>query len=319
MLEKKVLQFIELNNLITSNTTIIVGLSGGPDSICLLNILKKLETPLEINIIAAHLDHGLRTISIVVVIFCKNACDNLNIKFISKTASEITLKKKPSSSSKEELGRLLRRTFFEELATEHNADYIALGHNYNDQIETFFIRLIRGATIAGLACMYPKRNKYIRPLLETQKSDILDCLDKNRIDYLKDSTNELDIFLRNKIRNHLIPKIQEVDPRFTQTFVKTLTSIQETDLFISRIVDNTITTLLTPNGLNKYKFEQTDSFLHIPILIKWFCIEEVQFIPTKSFFKEILRFIAQPGSAIHQIAPTWSISKKNNFLKIIKL
>lgn len=137
-----VAHFIAQHDLITPNRTIIVGLSGGPDSVCLLSLLKKLASSYEITVIAAHLDHGWRTQSGQDAAFCKEFAESLGVTYIQAHASEIKLTK-PYNGSKEEQGRMLRRQFFETVAADTNAHAIALAHHQDDQQETFFLRMIR--------------------------------------------------------------------------------------------------------------------------------------------------------------------------------
>src|SRR3990172_2797015 len=126
----------------------------------------------------------------------------------------------------------MRRFFFESLVKEYNATSIALGHHADDQMETFFMRLIRGAQISGLIGMKPKNKLYIRPLLSISKAEIVNYLDENNISYMIDSTNQSDAFLRNRIRNAAIPTLKQADPRFENQFQRTLGNLQETESFL---------------------------------------------------------------------------------------
>lgn len=322
MLEEKVLKTIKKYNLIHPNDTIIVGFSGGPDSTCLLYLLKNLQPDLEFNLVAAHLDHQWRPTSGEDTLFCQKIAQELDIPFFTKKASEIILKKLPCGKSQEEYGRLLRRQFFEEIAHKYKKSFIALGHQWDDQEETFFIRLIRGSSIAGLASMRPKKDNYIRPLLFCPKTEIIEYLNSKGIQYLKDYTNNFDIFLRNKIRKYILPTIKKVDPRFSVTFKTTLKNIQETDDFISRVVDSNYKEISSlKNGIlyfDKSKFLSIDPFLYVPTLIKWLCDIKVRFTPTNSFFNEMMKFIKQSKSGKHKIHPDWTIVKEKNLLHILK-
>src|SRR5579859_4278080 len=148
----RILEFTKNNHLIPDNHKIVVGLSGGPDSIFLLHLLADIRTQKNITLIAAHLDHQWRSNSAEDVIFCKKACDDLGIPFVSAQASDLSVAIKPNGS-KEEVGRKLRRAFLESVAQQHNAHAIALAHHLQDQEETFLIRLIRGTTLSGLIGM----------------------------------------------------------------------------------------------------------------------------------------------------------------------
>ena len=175
----KVRKFIEKHRIIEPNSTIVVGLSGGPDSVCLLHVLRQLQEEYGLVLIAAHLDHEWRNNSKEDARFCKQYAESLGIHFVEAKASEIVGVRK-YNGSKEELGRRLRRSFFESVMQKNNGHSIALGHHANDQQETFFLRMMRGASIAGLSGMKPKERGYLRPLLGCHKHEILEYSGRTR-------------------------------------------------------------------------------------------------------------------------------------------
>ena len=147
------------NSLIPNHSTLIIGLSGGPDSVYLLHQLVFLQKEKNLTLIAAHLDHEWRKDSSKDTNFCQQLCTPMPVTFICKKASELGLSL-DYKGSQEEIGRKLRRYFFEQLAQKYKATAIVLGHHADDQIETFFIRLIRGSTIYGLSSMKEKEGLY---------------------------------------------------------------------------------------------------------------------------------------------------------------
>ena len=231
---KKINAWVTKHNLIQPNQTIIVGLSGGPDSVFLLHYLVARQKELKLNIIAAHLDHEWRNTSAQDAQFCKELAQKLQVPFISKKISELDCSFKPSGS-KENDARKARRYFFQQVMQAYNADVIALAQHKDDQQETFFIRLLRGATLTGLTGMWPKRGIYIRPLLCVTKAEIVDWLKSNTIAYLTDPTNISLDYLRNRIRTQLLPTIKEIDPRFEVNFSKTIGRLQQTELFLQKL------------------------------------------------------------------------------------
>lgn len=322
---KNIHAFSDEHQLIAKGSTIIIGLSGGPDSVALLSLLVQLQPQYALTLIAAHLDHQWRQDSHQDLLFCQQIAQDLGVPFISAQANAITLppdKAKKAAGSQEELGRLMRRTFLEKLAHEQQADAIALGHHYNDQQETFFIRLIRGASIAGLAGIQPKHGLYIRPLLTTTKEQLLTYLKQEGLSFRNDETNQDPTYLRNAIRHKVIPALRECDSRFDTSFRRTLTNIQETNEYLERVTTNTLNKMSsTQNGVTAINVEQflaTDSFLHHRLLVHWFIQEDVSFTPGTSFFNEVLRFIANPGRE-HQVGATWKLVKNNGFLSIEKV
>ncbi len=326
-LVKKVQTFSDEQQLITKGSCpqgsclqescLIVGLSGGPDSVALLSLLKELQPLYEYTLIAAHLDHQWRENSHEDIDFCRSFAKSLDVRFESATLDTITLSKKPGSQ--EEHGRLIRRAYFEELAHTYNAFGIALGHHYNDQQETFFLRMIRGASISGLAAMKPQNGLYIRPLLECTKDEILAYLKDKNISYLEDETNKDTKYLRNAIRHQVIPALRECDERFDRSFYKTLQSVQDTDAYITRITEEAFTDMTTKiqgtTALSHKKFLEADPFLKERLLIRWFCEEGVPFTPSGGFFNEVMRFMKNEGKE-HQVHPSWKLVKKKGFLLI---
>ncbi len=310
---------IDKHNLLKPHTTVVVGLSGGPDSVCLLHILFTLKDQYHLKLIAAHLDHEWRKESHEDALFCADFAEQLGIPFVSTKASSITLEKVPQGSQ-EELGRMLRRCFLESVAQEYGAQAIALGHHYDDQQETFFIRFIRGASIAGLASMRPKAGMYIRPLLSVTKAQILEYLKEHNLAYKEDYTNMLESYLRNRIRHILLPALRQCDKRFDTTFLSTLKNIQETDDFLENCAQKAFDTMAHMREgrlwLDKEKFFSFDPFLYPRILVLWLCRANVPFTPTNPFFNEIIRFLHRPGPGSHRMHPTWSLVKDKQFISI---
>jgi tRNA(Ile)-lysidine synthetase, N-terminal domain len=320
-LNKTIHSFITKHALIPDGSRIILGLSGGPDSLFLLHLLSEMRKSEKIStLIAAHLDHEWRENSALDVTFCKQACDALNVPFVSAKLSEFA----PSLSykgSKEEFARRARRMFFEKLVTEHNATAIALGHHLHDQQETFFIRLIRGASLTGLCSIWPKNDHYIRPLLEITKPEIVAYLDRYRIPYLTDPTNISSEYLRNRIRNDVIPALQACDTRFDGNFLKTITRLQETELYLQDLTQKIFEAIIidkNPYTINITLFHEQPSTMQYRLLIVWLCAANVPFSPVQSFLDEIIHFLRQPESKTHTIHETWSLIKEKNKIYIKK-
>jgi tRNA(Ile)-lysidine synthetase, N-terminal domain len=298
---------------------VILGLSGGPDSIFLLNFLSHYGKLHNIQIIAAHLDHGWRSDSSHDVIFCKEQAEKLGVTFVSQYASQIQLIKK-TSGSQEELGRLLRRQFFESIAQAYNAQTIALAHHQDDVFETFFIRLLRGAGLAGLASIRARNGKYVRPLLPLSKQEIVAYLDAHAIKYLIDPTNVSDVYLRNRIRSSVIPALQQCDARFAHNFAKTLDNLQETEDFLERLTEQTFTSISCPSSgaqdklvsnlmIDTQALLRLDLYMQKRVILLWLCRAQAPFTLSQKFFAEILRFLSQ-NTAVpreHQLNTTWSM------------
>jgi tRNA(Ile)-lysidine synthase len=345
-LSEKVNLFIAKHDLLNQNDSIVIGLSGGPDSVFLLHILHDLKKVYNLNIIAAHLDHGWRENSHLDVIFCKELTEKLGIKFVSWHASQIKdLQNFKKTGSKEDLGRQMRRKFFREISKEFGANKIALAHHQDDQIETFFIRLLRGAGVAGLSSIRPRFQNIIRPLLSINKKEIVFCLEEMRIKYLVDYTNVSDMYLRNRIRNYVVPALEKADNRFQNSCIHTIENLQVTEIFLEKITEQIFKDISTKSEqefsskiskkdicrnffdkeisfksleiYEKYlidlkKFRVLDKFLQKRILLYWLCLEKVQFTLTTPFLEEILRFLEKNSGGEHWLSETWSIVKKKN-------
>lgn len=321
----------ELQNILTNRKKelffkpkIILGLSGGPDSIFLFHFLNKLKNEDKIELVCVNLDHEWRKESVNDTLFCKKLCTKNNVKFIGVKASELDLQIK-FNGSMEEVGRKLRRAVFNKVLNEENAHYIALGHHLQDQQETFLFRIIRGTTLSGLTAMKKEEFPYIRPLLNIEKKDILNYLDKNKIKYLEDKTNQSDKYLRNRIRKHVIPELEKIDSRFSKKFASTLEHLQQEDFFLEQLTIKTFNKLFKRSTEKETLIGNLNDLLNIDIvlqkrvLIYWLTTENVKFNPSNSYLNEILRFLNNGNGGSHSISKEFNIIKKKNKLYLEKI
>ncbi|MEN9918645.1 MAG: tRNA lysidine(34) synthetase TilS [Bacteroidota bacterium] len=205
---QKVERYIDHHKLLSANTTILVGVSGGADSMVLLDILCRLGY----TCIAAHCNFHLRgEESDRDCDFVQKECKAKGIQFVSVHFDTYAYMKQ-NSVSLEVAARELRYTWFEEMRLKQNADYIAIAHHLNDSAETFLINLIRGTGIRGLSGIPPVNGFVIRPLLCLYQDDIAAYIDTYHIDYVVDSTNKQDVFVRNKVRLDILPLLQTINP-----------------------------------------------------------------------------------------------------------
>ncbi len=317
-----IISFIKKHNLISPSSEIVLGLSGGPDSIFLLQLLCHLrDTGALKKVIAAHLDHEWRSDSQEDVAFCEQAAETLNVSFICARLSDFS-SKLSRSGSQEDVGRQARRLFLESVMKEQNANDIALAHHLQDQEETFLIRLIRGTSLTGLCAMWPKHGPYIRPLLETNKNEIVQYLDEHAIAYLVDPTNESPSFLRNRIRKSALPALQDCDKRFDSNFLATLTRLQGIESYLAQHTKELLKTIthrkdgdiiIDIHGLLKFPIA-----MQYRLLMEWLCACQVSFPVSQSFLDEIIRFFKQPESKEHEIHHQWTISKRKGMAALKK-
>lgn len=226
MLEKKVLKTIQKYELIKNGDNIVVGVSGGPDSIALLNMLLNIKksSSIDFKISVAHINHGIRKEADEETQYVKNFCKKNNIDcFVKKEKVEELAKNNKVGT--EEAGRMLRYSFFDEVAKKICANKIATAHNSNDNAETVLMNIIRGSGTIGLKGIEPVRdNKYIRPLIECTREEIEDYCEKENLNPRIDKTNMENIYTRNKVRNLLIPYIKE---NFNPNIIASLNRLSE--------------------------------------------------------------------------------------------
>lgn len=170
-MEEKILKTIKKYNLISNGDKIVVAVSGGPDSMCLLNILKNLRQKFNIELFVAHINHMIREEADSETEYVKNYCEKNNIKCFIKRANVLEMAKEQKKGT-EEMGRIVRYDFFEYVANEVSANKIAIAHTENDNAETILMNLMRGASLEGLKGIEPIRGKYIRPLIECNREEI---------------------------------------------------------------------------------------------------------------------------------------------------
>lgn len=313
-------EFCVQHNLLKSDQTIIIGLSGGPDSVLLLLALKHIAPTYNLTLHAAHLDHEWRKESADEAQFCKELCNQLNIPIHIKKISEITQKFR-SNGSREELARKYRSYFFHELFQKYNAQSVALAHHLDDQIETFFIRLIRGSTITGLSSIKPYAYRRIRPLLTIRKQEIITFLTDNNINFCVDSSNESLEYLRNRIRHTLIPALEKTDSRSIKTIEKTIISLQETDAFLQDYIQEKLHTL-TDDDTKKLAFsallQEPQRFIQTSIILQWLIQNNIPFQPSQGLLEEIRRFFSNQKSTTHNISQQWSIKKHQGYATLMQ-
>lgn len=231
---KEVREFLSSRSL--GNCSLVVAVSGGIDSITLLHLLYDLKDELKLGLTVAHLDHDLR-----------GSASKRDADFVRKTAEKLGL---PSivekrdveeltdpGSSLEEAARKVRYDFLEDVKGKEAADYVALGHNRDDQVETVLMHLIQGSGLRGLGGMDPVRDFYVRPLLNTSRREIRDYAEANGLDYRRDETNRDTGYLRNRIRHELLPELEEnYNPRIRKKIQELSTLASEAHSFIQKKV-----------------------------------------------------------------------------------
>ena len=237
MVKEKVLETIKKYNLISKNDKIVVAVSGGPDSMCLLHILLSLREEYNLELNVAHINHMIRENAIIDEEYVKAFCEENNVKLFVKKADVLSISKENRIGT-EEAGRKVRYEFFNEVKEMTSSNKIAIAHNKNDKVETVLLNLIRGTGTYGLIGIEPKNGIYIRPLLEIERKDIEEYCKINNINPRIDESNFQNIYNRNKIRNVVIPFIEkEFNPNIINTISRLSDIVKEEENYFNELVE----------------------------------------------------------------------------------
>ena len=251
MLKQQIMGTIKKYNLINNGDKIVIGVSGGPDSICLLHILNLLKDEINFEIYVAHINHMIREVADNETEYVKKFCEQLNVECYVKKANVIEIAKKEKKGT-EELGRNIRYEFFNEVAKKVGANKIATAHNKNDKVETIIFNILRGSGLAGLKGIEASRNeKYIRPLIETEREEIEAYCKENNLNPKYDESNLEDIYTRNKIRNNVLPYIKK---EFNPNIIKTINRLSEVATEENEYLEN-----ITKKAFNEILIESANS------------------------------------------------------------
>lgn len=229
---KKVYDTIVNNNMILDSDRVLVGFSGGADSLFLILSLIEVKKYIDFEIYAAHLNHGIRGAEAkndedFVTEFCK-----LKNITLYKTNVDIPSISKNEKVSEETAGRNERYKFFNTICKENNINKIAVAHNMNDSVETVILNMIRGSSLNGLCGIKPVNNNIIRPIISVKRDEIECYLNKNSQNYCVDSTNLMQIYARNKVRNSILKSMLDINPSVIETIYSNIQNLKSDDDFI---------------------------------------------------------------------------------------
>ena len=275
MLKDEVLKTIKEYNLIENGDKIVVGVSGGPDSICLVDILNEIKNDKKINFELAicHINHLIREEAKEDEKFVEKYAKEKNIPFFSKEIDVMSLAKEQKIGT-EEAGRIARYAFFEEILQKINGTKIATAHTKNDNAETVLMNLLRGSGTAGLKGISPIRdNKYIKPLIQISREEIEAYCEKQSLNPRYDKTNSENIYTRNKVRNILIPLIKkEFNPNIIDTIDRLSSLAKKENEYLEKTTNEKYEELLIKEEkneiiLNLKKFNIQDEVIKSRIII----------------------------------------------------
>ncbi|MCR5824170.1 MAG: tRNA lysidine(34) synthetase TilS [Lachnospiraceae bacterium] len=217
----KIIDFCREKKLLDIGDGLLIGLSGGADSVCLLFILHSLKDDYGLRLHALHVNHGIRGEEAEQdERFCRELCEKLGVEFETVRADIPALAEKEGMGL-EEAGRRFRYETFERKAAELGLNKIAVAHHMNDRAETALFQLIRGSRLKGLAGVKERNGQVIRPLLCVTRNEIEEYLKENGLGYVTDSTNLSADYTRNRLRNTVIPELEKICPRAAEHMAET--------------------------------------------------------------------------------------------------
>ncbi len=279
---QKVLSFCQQNSMIKENDKIIVGISGGADSVCLLELLCLIQEIIPIHLYAVHVNHKMREEAGADAEFVEKLCRSKQIPFFLKEIDIPSIVMREGISS-EEAGRNARYRIFEELRIQLGADKVAVAHHKNDQAETVLFHLLRGCGLKGLGGIRPVRGRIIRPLLCLEREEIERYIKENKVEIRIDHTNSEDDYTRNRIRNYLLPIAKDmVSPRAIEHIVEAAEIASEAEEYLYKITkeayeltgkETKAENRLIKIELNQEKYRKLDKIIQKYLLR--FCYEKV--------------------------------------------
>lgn len=259
MNKEDVLSVIKRYNMLENCDRIVVGLSGGADSVCLLSVLNSLKAEYGFSLVAAHINHGIRGAEAQRdEESCKRLCESLNVSLEILHADIPTLSKQ-QGIGEEECGRIVRYDFFRSLAGKRGK--IATAHNLNDNAETLLLNLVRGAGSKGACGIPPVRDNIIRPLIETDRESIEKYCEENELQYVTDSTNLECEYSRNKIRIKVLPTLCEINQNAVGALSGFVSRMREQEAFLESVVNEKYALCVKDSVLYEAEFSALDIFL----------------------------------------------------------
>ena len=245
-----------LKKLLNINDVVVVGVSGGPDSMCLLHLLNDIKEELKLKIIVAHMNHKVRKEADVEEEYVRNFAKDNNLEF------ELYELKEHIKSNFHSESRIIRYKFFEELVNKYNAKYVMTAHHCDDLMETILMRIGRGSNLKGYSGFEILTNKgnysIVKPLVFYTKDEIIKYMDNNNYKYYIDYTNNEDDFLRNIYRHNILPKLKEENENIHEKYIKYSKVLLDADNFINNYVNNILNDIYKDNKLNIKLFKNDE-------------------------------------------------------------
>ena len=326
-MNNKVLKTVKKYNMLSKGDRVLIGVSGGADSIALLEFFVSVKEKYDLDICVAHIEHGIRgEDSVNDAEFVKNYCKKLGVKFYLKTIDAPNLAKK-AKMGVEEYSRMARYDFFNTI----ECDKIATAHNLTDNIETLLFRLARGTGLKG-ACSIPAvRGKIIRPFIEVSSGEIRKWCNDNNIPYRVDCTNSDSAYSRNLIRLEILPLFEKLNANYQDNIENFISDVNEDYAFIDDYVKSIYPKIVKNNEIDLPKLNELDLSIKKRILIMFFdengyslnrihlqSVIDITLKSGKSQIKENVFAISAKGKI--RIAKFNDLNKKDEFVtKILNI
>ena len=311
----QVLDFLYKNTSLNNNDYVVIGLSGGPDSMVLLYNLLKYREKNKFNIICAHVHHNLRKESDEEALFVKKYCDKNNVIFEM-------IKLDYDGKFTEALGHKLRYDFFEKIINKYNAKYLFTAHHGDDLVETILMKIVRGSNLNGYSGFSSilKNDNYtlLRPLVMYTKEEILEFAKEKNIPYVTDLSNFDTSYTRNRYRQNILPRLKEEDKNVHLKFLQFSNTLKQYDDFVNEIVDNEYCKVVKDNKINVEKIKEYNSIIIERIIYRWLyslygdLISEIN----KRHIEGIIEILNNDKQNIFLSLPNLNIIKNYNYIMV---
>jgi len=246
--KNKLLHFIQKEQLFNSKSKLLVAVSGGVDSMVLLDILHQLKYP----IVVAHCNFKLRNeASDNDELFVKETAEKLNLPLFN-TDFDTASYAKTHGISTQMAARDLRYTWFEKIRKEQGCELIVTAHHQDDNLETILLNLIKGTALKGLSGISPKNGKIVRPLLPFTKNEILKYAETHKLKWREDTSNASNKYERNKIRLEVIPTLKEMNPKLLENLSKNTSYLRDTEHIYANGLKHHLKSWLVKRGEETY-------------------------------------------------------------------
>lgn len=267
----KVIDFLVNEVKLKDGDTIVLGNSGGPDSMCLLTILLRLREKYHLNIVSAHVNHNVRSESAAEKEFLMNYCKDNNVGFEAMTIERY------GDDNFHNQARKIRYNFFNDVVRKYDANYLMTAHHGDDLVETILMRMVRGSTLKGYSGFEKILDngtfKTVRPLVFITKDEALKFDEENNIPYVIDKSNFKGKYTRNRYRMNILPFLKEEDPRVHEKFLKFSETLNEYDSFINNEIKRTIGRVYKNNKIDVSKYRELDPLIQKKII--YVILEEI--------------------------------------------